>query len=94
MKYRKKPIVIDAYRVTEKFLNDDDGTAPQWIEDAVGNGRIVFAGNEILVRTLEDGVQWTAKHVAQVGDWIIMGIKGEIYPIRPDIFEATYEAVS
>jgi hypothetical protein len=32
--------------------------------------------------------------VASVGDWIIKGVKGEFYPCKPDIFEATYESVS
>lgn len=41
----------------------------------------------IMINTLEGRMK------ANVGDWIIKGIKGEIYPCKPDIFEATYEAV-
>lgn len=41
----------------------------------------------LLIRTLE------GDHIASVGDYIIKGIKGEIYPCKPDIFEKTYEEV-
>jgi len=41
-----------------------------------------------IIHTLEGDM------VAEVGDWIITGVKGEVYPCKPDIFEATYEAVS
>lgn len=43
------------------------------------------------VFTLEDGSDGRAKHVASIGDWIIKGIKGEFYPCKPDIFQATYD---
>lgn len=42
---------------------------------------------EVLIHTLEGDM------VARPGDWIITGIKGERYPCKPDIFEATYEPV-
>ena len=81
-KFRKKPVVI---------------TAIQWKGDnlkAIENfgGMGVFpsgsaSGLKIGVRTLE-GTMY-----ASIDDWIIMGIKGELYPCKPDIFEATYELV-
>jgi hypothetical protein len=59
MKYRKKPIVINAYRTTHPFD----------------------------IHTLEGTMH------ADAGDFVITGVKGEQYPCKPDIFEATYEKV-
>lgn len=79
-KYRKKPVVIEAIR----FMGDN-----QEIVKLFGTAGIDYAGREdkLSIRTLE-GVMTATK-----GDWIIKGIKGEFYPCKPDIFEATYEAV-
>ena len=44
-----------------------------------------------MIYTLEDGPDRRAKHFADIGDWIIRGVKGEYYPCKPDIFEATYD---
>ena len=87
MKFRKKPVVIEAFQWTgdENQLKD-----PIWICDAIRDGRVTLPSKgtpqvEMLIRTLE-GVL-----IAQRGDWIIRGVKGEIYPCKPDIFEMTYE---
>lgn len=58
-KYRKKPIIIEAYQTEEK----------------------------VIIHTLEGDM------TAQVGDWIITGLRGEQYPCKPDIFEKSYELV-
>lgn len=77
-KYRKKPVVIEAWQ------NTDDSEFPEWVDDAdVGRE----PGGVILIDTLEGVMR------AQPGDWIIRGVKGEIYPCKPDIFAATYEHV-
>lgn len=93
-KYRKKPVVIEAFQWTG---GPDQTEDPIWAIEAIRDGRIVFEGKSetfcLVVRTLEDGRDWKAKHVASPGDWIIRGIKGELYPCKPDIFKATYEAV-
>jgi len=78
MKYRKKPVVIEAtqwfkmgdHPVVEALLSHD----PERV-------------NYGWVQTLGGG------HVVTPGDWIITGVKGEHYPCKPDIFEATYERV-
>lgn len=78
-KFRKKPVVIEAVQY--------DGTFPL---DFLGDAEHVQAlgvGDGIEIHTLE-GVM-----TASVGDWIIRGVQGELYPCKPDIFEATYEAV-
>lgn len=94
MKYRKKPVVIEAMRFPKIGMSSDAIDAvmafERWFIDAGGKGR--FVGDRMHVFTLEDGPNGEAKHVADPGDWIIKGIQGEFYPCKPDIFEATYEA--
>ena len=101
MKYRKKPVVIEAVQILASDFNGKtfDGSpfshSPDWLIAALQAGTIVpvtpnstdYAEWEI--RTLEDGADDRAKHVASPGDWIIQGVKGELYPCKPDIFEAT-----
>lgn len=80
-KYRKKPVVIEAVQWFK------DGDHPSVVRDPkflMGTGTPL---NTPIVKTLEG---W---HDVTVGDWIITGVKGENYPCKPDIFEATYEAV-
>lgn len=82
MKFRKKPVVIDAVQW------DGGNTADV---SALGSARVFehdFSTEELEIITLE------GKMIARKGDWIIKGIKGELYPCKPDIFEATYELVA
>ena len=76
-KFRKKPIVVEAVQYTG--LNFDE------MEDFVG-GDAEFRNGGLLIATLECAM------TASLNDWIIKGTKGEFYPCKPDIFEATYEA--
>ena len=86
--YRKKPIVIEAFQMTKAVWDTHDGW-PQWASEAwsvgAGEGGIWYTQGDIYCGTLE-GI-----HRVHLDDWIIQGIKGEIYPCKPDIFEATYE---
>lgn len=86
-KYRKKPVVIEAVQFTpDKPLSTLD--APRWLLDGINTGTVYFQGGEkpfATIKTLE------GDHRAEPGDWIIRGIKGELYPCKPDIFAATYE---
>lgn len=80
-KYRKKPVVIDAWQLAKE--NVEVGI-PAWIDlDTVHivDGDVLFA--EIV--TLEGVIQ------ASEGDYIIKGVQGEFYACKPDIFEQTYE---
>lgn len=93
MKYRKKPVVIEAFQY-DGDLKGSDGKyyAPNWAVKAYEDGTMhyeEFDGQpgELFINTLE-GV-----HHASVGDYIIQGVNGELYPCKPDIFEKTYEAV-
>ena len=80
MRYRKKPIVIDAIQYTGKNSNEVVSfMAP------VKNYEKQFVDDFLYINTLEGEMR------ASVGDWIIKGVKGEFYPCKPDIFEATYE---
>lgn len=89
MKYKKKPVIIDAFQWTGRPEQEDD---PEWILNAINTGDAWFENPgtdnvKLMIRTLE------GTHEATVGDYIIRGIKGEIYPCKPDIFLATYEPV-
>ncbi len=80
MKFRKKPIVIEAVQWTgsQESIAALQAFAGHWIS---------FGSAYPVVTTLEGGVR------INKDDWIIRGIKGEFYPCRADIFEATYEEV-
>ncbi len=83
--YRKKPVVIEA----RQFKNPVDiGELARWCggEWRFESHPTEHAPQIILIPTLEGTM------TAHPGDWIIKGVKGEFYPCKPDIFEATYEA--
>lgn len=84
-KYRKKPVVIEAQRWSHEYPHP----AVQLVDRASMSDACKECGVPLnehgWVHTLEGG------HIACPGDWIITGVKGEHYPCKPDIFEATYE---
>ena len=114
MKFRKKPVVIEA---TQWFKNGDhpqddchmvtpDPNSTTQFAPFLSEGAIVryyrrpdYVGERLCekcgqamhnhgwIDTLEGG------HIVCPGDWIITGVKGELYPCKPDIFEQTYGAV-
>ena len=89
--YRKNPVEIEAVQ-----FNGFDTTSgqvilserPKWLISEFGN-RILFFGEKdtLTIKTLE------GEHIASIGDYIIKGVKGELYPCKPDIFELTYDKV-
>lgn len=82
MKYRKKPVVIEAIQ----FTGDNAGEVIVWRnEDESRIHTWVVEDDSMLIPTSEGTMRATK------GDWIIRGVKGEYYPCKPDIFEATYE---
>ena len=92
MKYRKKPVVIEAMQ----YQYPASAELIAWLNGAAGTEsklRHPSAKGELVVKTLEDGTNGQARHVATEGDWIIKGVQGEFYPCKPDIFAATYERV-
>lgn len=87
MKYRKKPVVIEAFMVPQPGA-DTREAAPTWLVDALLNSSItVIASGGLNITTLEGVMR------ADVGDYVIRGVKGELYPCKPDIFHETYEPV-
>jgi hypothetical protein len=80
-KFRKKPVVIEAVQF--------DGTDRSYYDVCEFAPDVQFATCEqgIKIQTLEGTM------VASPGDWIIRGVKGELYPCKPDIFAATYDEV-
>ena len=79
-KFRKRPVVIDAW-LNAPGISD---MFPDWMK----NGAITCSDDGSLNIVTLEGVMR-----ADPGDWIIRGVKGELYPCKPDIFEATYEPV-
>ena len=82
-KYRKKPVVIEAMQLTKDNSID--------VLTFCNNRGNIVASNEddmgLSILTLEGTM------TANIGDYIIRGVKGEFYPCKPDIFEQTYEEV-
>ena len=94
LKFRKKPVVIEAFQMTEE-RRTNNADWPNWMheawmldrkapgslyptEEGTGDGRL-------SIGTLE------GQHLVSWGDWIIQGVHGELYPCKPDIFAKTYE---
>jgi hypothetical protein len=88
--YRKKPVVIEAIPCREalKGFSQNWKLLPKWLEAAYNKGGVVATPQGIYLPTPEGSM------LANPDDWIICGVKGEVYPCKPDIFAATYEPVS
>lgn len=86
MKFRKKPVIIEAWCWEGSTLKDRDEFVeqtglPKW---PLGS---MSGKSGMIIPTLE------GNHLAEKGDWIIKGVNGEYYPCKPDIFAKTYEHV-
>ncbi|QWU14254.1 hypothetical protein SAMN04487895_101546 [Paenibacillus sophorae] len=94
MKFKKKPVVIEAFRMGIE-------SSPEWFQDKVNE-------NEIVVYYAQGGSSYDSFKLTKAhceiktlegvmrgdyGDYIIKGVAGEVYPCKPDIFEFTYERV-
>jgi hypothetical protein len=95
MKYRKKPVIVEAFQMTLE-RREDNRDWPNWLSEAwqkemdIPGALYMWApgtdDSRLAIHTLE------GEHLVNWGDYIIQGVKGELYPCKPDIFEATYEA--
>jgi hypothetical protein len=84
MKFRKKPVVIEAFKWTGNINQEED---PIWIVQEIKNRIVAVEYPYLVIKTLEGNMN------ANIGDWIIKGVEGEIYPCKPDIFKKTYEEI-
>jgi len=86
MKYRKKPVEVEAELIADP---DDLQRVCDWITRNGGTAslrpRLATPGKVIAISTLEGLTS------ARVGDYVIRGVAGEFYPCKPDIFTQTYE---
>ena len=94
MKYRKLPVVIEAVLWTGlnfdeilEFAGRTRNITADFCDTAWLAGAAPPCWSRLTIHTLE------GDHIASIGDYIIKGVKGECYPCKPDIFEATYEVV-
>lgn len=81
MRYKKKPVIIDAVQWTGNNIEE----LKEFMNTA--SHEYDSINNSLNIKTLEGTMH------AEVDDYIIKGVKGEFYPCKPDIFEATYEAI-
>lgn len=92
LKYRKKPVVVEAVRWTGSNLEEiRNFVGSDLIEECVELFDIKRTLKEMLVDIAIDTLEGTMR--VDYGDYIIKGVKGEFYPCKPDIFLATYEEV-
>lgn len=89
MKYRKKPVVIDAvqFKTNNELRSPHMDSLINWINQESEKIMAYHNGTDIFIRTLEGTMK------ASVGDYIIKGVNGEFYPCKEDIFNKTYDAV-
>lgn len=85
-KFRKKPVVIEAVQWTGANIETMTAHCAPLGQGEPWQIEPPQLGQDMTIHTLE------GDHTAKVGDWIIRGVKGELYPCKPDIFAATYEA--
>lgn len=88
-KYRKLPVEIEAFKWTGDKDQEED---PEWAIDGIVDGTIVIVGSGQAVCLEIKTPSGVMK--ANSGDYVIKGVKGELYPCKPDVFEMTYEKVA
>lgn len=88
MKYRKKPLTIEAFKLGIDPMPDwfCDARTVNIVTTHNADGRWRGGPDHAMIHTLEGSMR------AEYGDWVIRGVKGELYPCKADIFEASYEA--
>lgn len=94
MKARKKPVEVECFKYDGDLMNNTGKYyVPDWVKEAYEK-RVLFYDcisneepNELFVNTLE------GLHHVSVGDYVIKGVNGKLYPCKPDIFEKTYDII-
>ena len=83
MKFRKKPVEVEAHKLTVENMD----FVENWCKGSIKGVSLPIEERCIDIQTLEGEMR------AEIGDYVIKGIKGEFYPCKPDIFEMTYDIV-
>jgi len=92
-KFRKKPVVIEAFQLTWETTTGQH-PVPTWFIEAMNEKKVSVGYTEKIHNTQWAKIQTLeGEMTANPNDWIICGVNGEIYPCKPDIFEKTYEKV-
>ena len=101
MRYRKKPVVIEAVQVMNynaQKLEECFNEFPDWLDEAFKKNMLIrfFPDEKSIKSALRFGVIKTMEGELNVGvgNWIIQGVKGELYPCDDEIFRMTYEEVN
>lgn len=79
LRVRKRPVIVEAM----PYTGDNAAAIVKW----VGDDAYETLRGELVIRTLE------GDHVATPGDYVLRGVEGEHYPVKPSIFQATYEVL-
>lgn len=74
-------------RFRKKTIEVEAAMMPGWLIDAFNCGYAYFSSGSLRIQTLEGSM------IVSPGDWIIRGVKGEIYPCKPDVFSMSYDLV-
>jgi len=92
MKYRKKPVVIEALQYNNINKEEIEAFVGKELASEIELETAYIAGQGAPIRSLTIETL-EGNHKAMPSDFIIKGVKGEFYPCKPDIFESTYEKV-
>ena len=88
-KYRKKPVVIEAFQIKQDLWSERTSW-PEWFYDAVQ--KPPGADGKALIGDIVEIITYEGSMTGSLGDWIIRGVKGELYPCKDSIFRMTYDA--
>jgi len=89
-KFRKKPVVIEAELISVLIKNAQESNCPAqpvWVRKGIDEQVLSFSNDAVFIKTLEGTMR------GEANDYLILGVQGEMYPCKPDIFEKTYEPV-
>lgn len=91
MRVRKKAVIVEAVQFLGFHGKDSNfNERPDWLQQAIYKDKTIEffdVPNKLTIHTLEGAIY------ANVGDYIIQGIQGELYPCKPDVFNKTYDLV-
>lgn len=85
-RFTKKPVTIDAWQIVD-CRSDDTLALPQWLVRAVLTGDVSQNDAGVMSITTLEGVM-----TGSIGDWVVRGTRGELYPVKAQIFVDIYEA--